>query len=304
MYSKLVRFKEEEGHVNPPFTHPELGSWVAELRRQKKSLKKRGLEHEQKEAPKMAVVMPALTSTAAETAKEEEPADPSAGGDAHNTPEALQTTGSSNNDHVADPTSGDLTAASDLLMTEALALAAAKAASGDLVAAGDAHKTEEELQTTEPPDNAHLPDSASGDPVIAAVVAADVTIASELGSVKGDEGKPGATPATTAAGEPKKVVGPHPATFLTRFRVRLLNHIQFDWSGVNRRRTWDQRLGELKKFHERHAKWPGAKDGALGNWLKKQKQRYAKKEAHFMANLYPQVCLRFSGRPDCSRAFD
>ena len=47
LYQKLVDFKNDKGHVSPPFKHPELGRWVSELRSNKKVLRERGLEFEQ-----------------------------------------------------------------------------------------------------------------------------------------------------------------------------------------------------------------------------------------------------------------
>ena len=47
LYQKLVDFKNEKGHVSPPFKHPELGRWVSELRSNKKMLREKGLEFEQ-----------------------------------------------------------------------------------------------------------------------------------------------------------------------------------------------------------------------------------------------------------------
>ena len=47
LYQKLVEFKNEKGHVSPPFKHSELGRWVSELRSNKKMLREKGLEFEQ-----------------------------------------------------------------------------------------------------------------------------------------------------------------------------------------------------------------------------------------------------------------
>jgi len=47
LYLKLIDFKNDKGHVSPPFKHPELGRWVSELRSNKKMLRERGLEFEQ-----------------------------------------------------------------------------------------------------------------------------------------------------------------------------------------------------------------------------------------------------------------
>merc|ERR1711966_640184 len=38
-----------------------------------------------------------------------------------------------------------------------------------------------------------------------------------------------------------------------------------------------------------HGRWPTRKNGPLGNWLKKQRQRYAKGDAKFMAHLRPKM---------------
>jgi len=47
LYQKLIDFKNDKGHVSPPFKHPELGRWVSELRANKKMLREKGLEFEQ-----------------------------------------------------------------------------------------------------------------------------------------------------------------------------------------------------------------------------------------------------------------
>ena len=55
------------------------------------------------------------------------------------------------------------------------------------------------------------------------------------------------------------------------------------------RLKWDQRLDQLRTFKEQHGRWPTNTEGTIGNWLKKQRARYAKQDAKFMDTLYPKV---------------
>ena len=223
MYSRLVQFQEEEGHVSPPFHHPELGSWVAELRRQKSRLKQRGLEHEPEDAPHPAEA--SVTKV--------EPHDADVAGVPVPVPVPVP-----------------------------VAVAVAEGEAG-------------------------YPVGAPEDPAAAAE-----NTASELLPTEEKDVDPGAALAATAAAE-QKLAGSVDAladsTFLNRFRVELLDSIHFVWSEAPQRLSWHQRLEQLQQFKAEHGRWPTRKNGPLGNWLKKQRQRYAKGDAKFMAHLRPKV---------------
>ena len=73
LYQKLVDFKNEKGHVSPPFKHPELGRWVSELRANKKMLREKGLEFEQPLMPQDGTTPTATTTAAVGKTEEETP---------------------------------------------------------------------------------------------------------------------------------------------------------------------------------------------------------------------------------------
>ncbi|KAL7548483.1 hypothetical protein ACHAWF_011763 [Thalassiosira exigua] len=49
LFQRLMEYRDEEGHVNPPLKHRELGKWVSYLRANKKRLRDKGLEWEPEE---------------------------------------------------------------------------------------------------------------------------------------------------------------------------------------------------------------------------------------------------------------
>jgi len=77
---------------------------------------------------------------------------------------------------------------------------------------------------------------------------------------------------------------PNGNTFLTQTRVSHLDSINFAWTVMPVRVTWEQRLEELRQFQLRKGRFPSNKEGTIGNWLKNQRKLYTKKDADFMAS--------------------
>jgi len=178
LYQKLVDFKNDKGHVSPPFKHPELGRWVSELRSNKKMLRERGLEFE-----------PPLIQV---------------DGD-RTTPVATATVG----------------------------------------------KTEETPPT----------------------------------------GETGQQPPKKKQKRERKSTPPTSNTYLSQVRVQQLDSIEFIWSIITNRATWDERFEELKQFKVSNGRWPTTKEGTIGNWLKNQRKLFSKEDVDFMTNKKSKVSV-------------
>ena len=75
-------------------------------------------------------------------------------------------------------------------------------------------------------------------------------------------------------------------SFLGFRRKERLKSIGFTWTNSFPCKSWDERFEMLKKFRETHQRWPGPKDSwqGVGQWLVRQRQKYAREDEDFMAN--------------------
>ncbi|KAL7550604.1 hypothetical protein ACHAWF_013826, partial [Thalassiosira exigua] len=87
-------------------------------------------------------------------------------------------------------------------------------------------------------------------------------------------------------------------TRLTRRRVEALDSLDFPWSVMPARMSFDERLADLRAFRERHGRFPTNKEGGLGNWLKQQRKLYTKRDGEFMEKKFPRVSV---GMRRCAR---
>ncbi|KAL9178325.1 hypothetical protein ACHAXT_001753 [Thalassiosira profunda] len=69
---------------------------------------------------------------------------------------------------------------------------------------------------------------------------------------------------------------------LTKDRVARLDSVEFPWTLLKPRKTWEQHFSELQQFRAREGRAPTNKEGGLGNWLKTQRKLYSKRDADFM----------------------
>jgi len=69
---------------------------------------------------------------------------------------------------------------------------------------------------------------------------------------------------------------------LTAERIDRLDSIGFAWTVAGPKVGWDDRFRELTEYWEANGRWPSQSVGKLGDWVKKQRAYYAKKDKNFM----------------------
>jgi len=86
--------------------------------------------------------------------------------------------------------------------------------------------------------------------------------------------------------------GPLPKT-LTPDRIGRLDSIGFAWTVSGPKTSWEDRFRDLMDYHESNdGAWPSQSMGALGEWVHKQRTKYASKDPNYMKTKVPRVRLR------------
>ena len=62
----------------------------------------------------------------------------------------------------------------------------------------------------------------------------------------------------------RKATSPTSNTYLSQTRVQQLDSIEFIWSIITNRATWDERFEELKHFKVNNGRFPTTKEGTIG----------------------------------------
>ncbi|KAL7526998.1 hypothetical protein ACHAXR_004649 [Thalassiosira sp. AJA248-18] len=142
------------------------------------------------------------------------------------------------------------------------------------------------------------PEEEVGIPMVAAAVAeadVDTMLVSGETEAKADDDTMLAAETETkpegssTSSQQKKSATPRANTFLSKYRVNLLDSINFTWSVMPVRVTWEQRFEELRQFKEQNGRFPTNREGSLGDWLKSQRKLYTKKDADFMVKKFPKL---------------
>lgn len=86
-------------------------------------------------------------------------------------------------------------------------------------------------------------------------------------------------------------VGNIGAVTLTQERIERFEAIGFSWdlTGPTPRVSWEGRFQQMMEYHQTHGRWPPHSHGTLGEWVHKQRCKWAKKENVFMEKHYPKL---------------
>eukprot|EP01082_Thalassiosira_pseudonana_P001770 g1723.t1 g1723 contig10:2667584-2669463(+) len=81
------------------------------------------------------------------------------------------------------------------------------------------------------------------------------------------------------------------AITLTKGRIERLENLGFQWNltGSTPRMSWEGRFQECMDYYEEHNKWPPHSHGTLGEWVHKQRCKWAKRDPVFMEKQYPRL---------------
>ncbi|KAL7539283.1 hypothetical protein ACHAXR_009151 [Thalassiosira sp. AJA248-18] len=80
--------------------------------------------------------------------------------------------------------------------------------------------------------------------------------------------------------------------YLNPERIQRLDSIGFTWvmaKPKTKPKTWDERLEELKQWHNDHGTYKVPRAESLGEWLHNQRTLYAKRDTKFMTNKAPRL---------------
>jgi hypothetical protein len=118
----------------------------------------------------------------------------------------------------------------------------------------------------------------------------------EMAGVDGDDDD--AAAATTTASADGSSTGPVPSAghnhqkYLNPERIRRLESLGFAWSMARPKtkpRSWEERLGDLRRFREENGSYNVPRNSSLGEWLHNQRTLYGKRDTKFMAGKAPRM---------------
>jgi len=84
------------------------------------------------------------------------------------------------------------------------------------------------------------------------------------------------------------------AVTLTKERIDRFNSINFSWdlTGSTPRLSWDIRFNQMMDYYRKNGRWPPHSQGTLGEWVHKQRCKWAKREPAFMEKHYHKLEVR------------
>eukprot|EP00956_Cyclotella_meneghiniana_P005765 scaffold7460_cov64-Cyclotella_meneghiniana.AAC.9 len=94
-------------------------------------------------------------------------------------------------------------------------------------------------------------------------------------------------------GQPKKRQRPMQigAVTLTPERIERFNAIDFAWdlTGPTPRQSWEARFEQCMEYYRANGRWPPHSHGTLGEWVHKQRCKWARKDKAFMEKYYDKL---------------
>ena len=69
---------------------------------------------------------------------------------------------------------------------------------------------------------------------------------------------------------------------LTAERIERLESIGFIWSVSGPKVSWEDRFNDCVQYYQKNKKWPSQQSGSLGEWVHKQRTKYAKGDKKYM----------------------
>ena len=79
------------------------------------------------------------------------------------------------------------------------------------------------------------------------------------------------------------------AKTLTAERIQRLESIGFIWSVAGPKVSWEDRFNDCMQYYQANKKWPSQQSGSLGEWVHKQRTKYAKGDKKYMETHAVQV---------------
>ena len=81
------------------------------------------------------------------------------------------------------------------------------------------------------------------------------------------------------------------AVTLTPERMERFNAIDFAWdlTGPTKRQSWEVRFEQCMEFYRANGRWPPHSHGTLGEWVHKQRCKWARKDKTFMEKYYDKL---------------
>lgn len=78
---------------------------------------------------------------------------------------------------------------------------------------------------------------------------------------------------------------------LSHQTIRTFRKRDFSWdlTGPTQRQSWDVRFQQLLDYYNQNGKWPPHSDGTLGEWVHKQRCKWAKKDRVFMEKHFHKL---------------
>jgi len=78
---------------------------------------------------------------------------------------------------------------------------------------------------------------------------------------------------------------------LTADRIARLDSVGFVWSGAFgcAKVPWEERFREMMDYYEHHGRWPSQSMGTMGEWIRKQRVLYVKRDENFMKRKFPKL---------------
>ena len=81
--------------------------------------------------------------------------------------------------------------------------------------------------------------------------------------------------------------------YLNIEHIHQLESIGFEWSPMSKPKTasrsWDDRLEDLRQYHEEHGTYTEPRNSSLGEWLHNQRALYGKRDTRFMERRAPRM---------------
>eukprot|EP00804_Cyclotella_cryptica_P014421 CCRYP_004766-RA/>CCRYP_004766-RA protein AED:0.14 eAED:0.14 QI:136/1/1/1/0.75/0.6/5/584/451 len=92
----------------------------------------------------------------------------------------------------------------------------------------------------------------------------------------------------TKAKRDRGIIG---AVTLTKERIERFEAVGFSWdlTGPTPRVSWEGRFQQMMEYHQTHGRWPPHSHGTLGEWVHKQRCKWARKDKGFMEKHYPKL---------------